>query len=180
MHLLGRRARWRGAFPGLARQDRGGRVGSVSPRLVLAGCAQAVVPAASPPGAQGRPVRVPGRAEGRIWGAYCLLGGDIRQKLLPLSRSVPKPGFRSAKGFLLNLNTGRGKTRNVCILLGELPSVALCIFLRCGWRLVAGCSVWCFSLLVRSIPGRVGCFSVACLNRFSGCLCSADGLSSTN
>lgn len=43
-----------------------------------------------------------------------LLGGDIRQKLLPLFRSVPKPGFRSAKGFLpslMNLNTGRGKTK---------------------------------------------------------------------
>ncbi|XP_026635860.1 uncharacterized protein LOC113456291 [Microtus ochrogaster] len=30
-------------------------------------------------------------------------GGDIRQNLLPLSRSVPKPGFRSAQGFLQSL-----------------------------------------------------------------------------
>lgn len=56
LHLLGRRARWRGAFPGPARQDRGGCVGSISPRLVLAGCAQAVAPAASPPESRGRPV----------------------------------------------------------------------------------------------------------------------------
>lgn len=34
-----------------ARQDRGGCVGSASPRLVLAGGAQAVAPAATPPGA---------------------------------------------------------------------------------------------------------------------------------
>lgn len=33
-----------------------------------------------------------------------LLGGNIRQKLLPLSPYVPKPGFRSAKGFLRSLD----------------------------------------------------------------------------
>lgn len=112
-----------------------------------------------------------------------LLGGDIRQKLLPLSRYVPKPGFRSAKGFLRSLDElehRQKQNRNVCILLGELPGVALYIFLRCRWKPVAGCSLWCFSLLVRSIPGWVSCFRVACLNCFSGCLCPADGFSPTS
>lgn len=53
-----------------------------------------------------------------------LVGGDIRQNLLPLSRSVPKPGFRSAQGFLQSLGElehRQRQNRNVCILLGKYP-----------------------------------------------------------
>lgn len=111
-----------------------------------------------------------------------LLGGDIRQKLLPISGSVPKPGFRSAKGFLpsVELEHRQRQNRNVCIFLGELPGVALCVFLRCGWGLVAGCRVWCFSLLVRSVPGRVSCFRGACLPAFLGVCVPLTVLSSTS
>lgn len=164
LHLLGRRALWRGAFPGPARQD---DVWVASHHVwswldvhrqwhqpLLLRQEPGDVRSESPVGLRaGFGVRT-----------TSLLGGDIRQKLLPLSRSILKPSFRSAKGFLPSLDElehRQRQNRNVCILFEELPGVALCIFLRCGWRLVAGCSVCCFSLLVRSIPGWVSCFRVA-------------------
>lgn len=109
LHLLGRGARWRGAFQGPALgapgpwRMRGESLattgldwgGGVHRQLHQPHLRQE-------PGYTGSQSPAGFRTGFEVRTAS-LLGGDIRQKLLPLSRSVPKPGFRSAQGFLQSL-----------------------------------------------------------------------------